>query len=416
MDYRIAIVDDEPNLVEALYDLLRQRLEDTVELLRAYSATEFCSLILHTPVDIVVSDILMPGITGIDMLDRIELLCPGCRVIFLTGFENFAWIQQAIRHPCCVDYLLKTAGFDATVRAVQKQLSILKQADTPEVLLQRMLVSQDARHRETVNRAAQSWLSGRGECADACLSCSPQCGIHVFLCRRTSLGSLGGLFSKVLRRQFEEQFSTFSALDIVVCGWEEYVCLVQYGPNPGLPQEERLLIRARMERIQEVLEAFDERIDMAYQTGMCPLADAPGVLERLRKEMEKSCASQSGVILDCSAHADAMSADHALTEKVGAYILDHIADHNLSVATIASATYYSSAHLNRLFKKETGKNVSDYIAELRIKTACRYLKESMLEIQEIGRRIGFESPSYFGLFFKRNVGVTPSEYRRGKEG
>ena len=61
MDYRIAIVDDEPNLVEALYDLLRQRLEDTGELLRAYSATEFCSLILHTPVDIVVSDILMPG-------------------------------------------------------------------------------------------------------------------------------------------------------------------------------------------------------------------------------------------------------------------------------------------------------------------------------------------------------------------
>ena len=60
MDYRIAIVDNKPNLVEALCDLLRQRLEDTAEILRAYSATEFCSLFLHTPVDIVVSDILMP--------------------------------------------------------------------------------------------------------------------------------------------------------------------------------------------------------------------------------------------------------------------------------------------------------------------------------------------------------------------
>ena len=67
MDYRIAIVDDEPNLVEALYDLLRQRLEDTAEILRAYSATEFSSLILHTPVDIVVSDILMPD----DSSDRL---------------------------------------------------------------------------------------------------------------------------------------------------------------------------------------------------------------------------------------------------------------------------------------------------------------------------------------------------------
>jgi AraC-like DNA-binding protein len=69
-------------------------------------------------------------------------------------------------------------------------------------------------------------------------------------------------------------------------------------------------------------------------------------------------------------------------------------------------------HLNRALKEVTGKTTTEHIAERMIKEAKALLLHSSWDIAEIGYCLGFEHPSNFNIFFKRQTGQTPNHFRR----
>ncbi|ULL17103.1 response regulator [Paenibacillus sp. H1-7] len=123
--YHILIVDDEPRIVNMLYEqLLDWRLVE-LEVYRAYSAPEALSIIESTKIHIVLTDIHMPGITGLELQAKINKLWPRCKVIFLTGYNDFDYIQQAMRNGA-FDFILKIEEDDAIIAAVNKALTSLQ--------------------------------------------------------------------------------------------------------------------------------------------------------------------------------------------------------------------------------------------------------------------------------------------------
>lgn len=68
-------------------------------------------------------------------------------------------------------------------------------------------------------------------------------------------------------------------------------------------------------------------------------------------------------------------------------------------------------HLNRALKTITGKTTSMLIAERILQEACTLLRHTDWNISAIGYCLGFEEPSHFIAFFKRNIGTTPKVYR-----
>ncbi|MGN0620156.1 MAG: AraC family transcriptional regulator [Ruminiclostridium sp.] len=76
---------------------------------------------------------------------------------------------------------------------------------------------------------------------------------------------------------------------------------------------------------------------------------------------------------------------------------------------------YSERHFTRLFSKVYSVSPQQYLTEVRIKAACKMLKNSAAPIAEIARSCGFTDPGYFSRIFKSNTGVLPSDYRKGKK-
>ncbi|SDE12236.1 AraC-type DNA-binding protein [Dyadobacter soli] len=72
----------------------------------------------------------------------------------------------------------------------------------------------------------------------------------------------------------------------------------------------------------------------------------------------------------------------------------------------------SQAYLGRYFKKHTGKTMQDYIASYKTKLIENRLLHSTMRISEIVDELGFSDESHLNKFFKKNNGVTPSEFRR----
>ncbi|SEO65098.1 response regulator [Paenibacillus sp. OV219] len=107
--------------------------------------------------------------------------------------------------------------------------------------------------------------------------------------------------------------------------------------------------------------------------------------------------------------------DHrANIEKIKKYIQEHIRDVNRE--DIAAHVYLNSAYLSRLFKKETGQSLMDFIILAKINQAKILLTETHRKISDIGGALGYENFSYFGKVFKKTVGITPQEYRKRYQG
>ncbi|MBE6759164.1 MAG: helix-turn-helix domain-containing protein [Ruminococcaceae bacterium] len=92
------------------------------------------------------------------------------------------------------------------------------------------------------------------------------------------------------------------------------------------------------------------------------------------------------------------------------YIYLHLHE-KIALNELAESAGVSPGYLSKLFRKELGINVSDYITELKIDEAKNLLKYSDMPIVEIANYLAFASQSYFVHVFHKRMGTTPRKYR-----
>jgi len=99
-------------------------------------------------------------------------------------------------------------------------------------------------------------------------------------------------------------------------------------------------------------------------------------------------------------------------DGVCSYLSKRADDADLSLSEIVDATGWSTATLERMFKESFGFGVFRYVQELRIGRICRDLMETEQAVTTIALRRGFNTLSHFNRTFLREVGCTPSQYRK----
>ncbi|RED76818.1 response regulator transcription factor [Cohnella phaseoli] len=132
--HRLLIVDDEPLIVHGLVDFIAQQERWPLEVYGALSAEEALAMLDRHRMDIVISDIGMPEMDGLELQKRIVRRWPKCKIIFLTGFNDFDYVQEAMRHQG-LDYVLKAEGDDAVVQALEKAIEQIKEDIRKEELI-----------------------------------------------------------------------------------------------------------------------------------------------------------------------------------------------------------------------------------------------------------------------------------------
>ena len=92
------------------------------------------------------------------------------------------------------------------------------------------------------------------------------------------------------------------------------------------------------------------------------------------------------------------------------YIEDHF-DKDISLDDVSRVVNISPYYFSKVFKEECGLNFIEYLTNIRIDRAKELLESSNLSIKEICVSCGYTDPNYFSRSFKKNVGVTPTEYK-----
>ena len=317
-------------------------------------------LIRENRPDIIITDIRMPFMDGLEFSEKAKLIYPDVHIIILSGYDDFQYAKKAIR--IGVDeYILKPVTPDALKSSLDeaaRRIGNLSRKSYREYLRVRepekeegQLEDIKAVDRDRIHDVLMTGDAREAELFITDFVAENRAKFRSTLFRHYLIASLYSEISSMLNtlsldssQSIETVFSSDQALDRI--------------ENEDLLREE---LKAVMERAI-----------------------------RLRDEEMKS---------------------HNAIRRACHYISRNYADSLMTMTDVADFVGLTPAYFSTKFKKETGKTFVRYTNELRIERAKALLKGTDSTIAEVAAAVGFDDPAYFDVIFKRETGMTPKQYK-----
>ena len=122
--YTMLVVDDEAIISDGLKELFEEEFSDIFQIYNCYHPKKALEIFKYRMPDVVVSDVKMPKMSGIEMAEEMRKIKPDLHVLFLSGYDEFDFVYSAIKQDAD-DYILKTEGDGIIVQAMKKMTELL---------------------------------------------------------------------------------------------------------------------------------------------------------------------------------------------------------------------------------------------------------------------------------------------------
>ncbi|HUZ17285.1 MAG TPA: response regulator [Spirochaetia bacterium] len=523
---RLLIVDDEKTTRESLVRYVPWQTLRIGSVLTAKDGFEALALAGQGPPDILVTDVRMPRMDGLELAERFRELYPRCKILFLSGYADKEYLKRAI-HLRAVGYIEKPVDLDEVKRVVGSAVSAREDENASsreqDILRRSYEENIDLIREENLRKL----LSGRPTARNDDLSERPitfEPGVLFtvaaitlrwpanvapeekdagrmrirLICREVGTDRLAARFvgfaetdicALVLARPVtEESAAAGAALSeladrIEMCAEHPPAVAIGIGTpaadSPGLAasfaealwacrldfyrEHERIFFPSsrRAEKFEAsagMIASFRDAVgrdDSAMAESLvAELTTSVRILEpseidsvrdlffRLfvilfqktwnspdpdplfdeekhyvwREIQERpNLTSLAALLLE---HLSASLDDHPVSSASSRKVLEaqrylqrNYADMNMSLRALADHVGAGMTYLCSLYRKTTGKTVNEYLTQLRIERAKELLRDVAIKTQEVANRVGYRDATYFSAVFRKQVGLTPTEYR-----
>ena len=123
--YKLLIVDDEPLVVDGLCTIIQDVEMQGIEIYTAYSARQAIEALAKTKIDIIISDIVMPGMSGLELQTHVKNNGQDAN-LFSYRHSNFDYVQQAMKNDG-IDYILKNGHENNIGKALRKAINKIEE-------------------------------------------------------------------------------------------------------------------------------------------------------------------------------------------------------------------------------------------------------------------------------------------------
>ncbi|MGN1141527.1 MAG: response regulator [Oliverpabstia sp.] len=347
--FRLMIADDERIVRETIRDFIDwESLGITLTGL-CKNGLEAYDMILDEYPDIVLTDIKMPGLSGLDLIEKISLLDPNIHFIILSGYEEFSFAQQAMKYGI-KHYLLKPCNENQIIESVKDIIADIEH--------KRLLPLQSKEKYDTiyqkVSMLANDFWTGNGD---------PDL-------QRKSLTRLKNILNEVYDLDFLRTLMSNFLLESLASSKKV---------NNDYTQVTDLL--SKLKKINNRTEMLDAFYLFLHSTEASFLKDQIPYKDFIEKTMD--------------------------------YVNNHLSDPSLSLKWIAENVLFMNVdYVSKQFIKQTGLKFSAYLCDLRISRAKKLLLNGGTDkIYEVADKVGCgNNPQYFTQLFKKSTGLTPTAY------
>lgn len=407
MSYKLLVADDAVDELNVLVFLIH-RFQMPFEIHTAHDGADAMQQVRDWHPDAVLTDIQMPMADGLEIASAVRELCPDSITVIISAHDDFSYARKALQLGV-EDYLLKPIRpqeIETVMNQVRKKLEERKsrkkldQIETIFIrkhLLTQMIATPAGKTDKSLLRLAEVYLQGYNT---AYLFCA-----------------VSGYFEKHLD-EFEKKIlqSVPAALCLSVSDTSELVLssdsdLPAAGSSQAIVQEAADFIRRQSAcPVRTAMGTFSEASGL--QPCFAELSELtenayrfPGHTVLHREWYSRLSDQGSGKTPDTSSGSR--------IHEIQQFISTHY-DEDLSLERLARIVYVNPDYLSRIFKRETGQNLNQYIRMYRMEKAKELLRSTRRKVSEIGHAVGYLNDSYFIHNFSDYTGVTPEKYRDQK--
>jgi|UniRef100_A0A0M0KGA2 YesN/AraC family two-component response regulator len=396
--WNVLIADDEIIIREGIRDAINWSELQLTVVAEAEDGEEALELALEHQVDILLADLNMPIMNGLTLIKQLRTALPHCKVIIITGHDEFVYAQEAIRLSV-VDYIIKPVDADQLYEVLKKvciELTEGQNRKREETFTAKQLEKNITLLRE---QFCSNWVMGaltNEEVAEQLsflqLPDTLPSFIGVIRCPelQPAQSFMSDLEGQELFRAFEQEVVRFfngSSYVKASNQVEGFIYFILWG------EVEEELFTQLEQKVQETLQLM---VVQSYERLTGELCDLPQSFQRCKEKVYN--------LVEVS----------QIVKRAEQYMNAHFYQSSLSLETVADSLQVSSAYLSRLFKEQLGITFTHALTKLRIKRAIQLLHSTNLTINEISEKVGYETQHYFSTAFKKVMGVSPNRYRKGK--
>ena len=168
--YRVLLVEDEEIELETLRDYIDWKKNGISRVFTARNGRRALECLEENMADIVITDIQMPGMSGIELAETIVRRGYPCKIVFLTGYDDFSYIHSAFQVNA-VDYLLKPFTIEeveACLRKVRSELEKSEIADWSRKTAAKQLLEMALREKQETELLRKNFRGVFGEELEEC--------------------------------------------------------------------------------------------------------------------------------------------------------------------------------------------------------------------------------------------------------
>jgi two-component system response regulator YesN len=415
MMYKLFVIDDEYDVIEGIKASIDWN-EHNIEMCGgANNGTEAFDRIFDIKPDILIVDMNMPVMGGIELIEKIRTAGIDAEFVILSGYDDFNYAQKAIGLGV-TEYLLKPCHIREILKAVLNVRELLEEKRTQKKLLDQYK-TQFRNNAVTLKELLLTrLLDGKTLVEEDVI----QEEIHlygIFLLDTNFIVVLYKLDSQpaiiymlpVIREEFGKAGLPNEAL--VYKGDIVSICSASCSREKFEEIFRRILKRAR--------EEFSLRITIVVGYEVAELDELPSCYRKCRDILNtEAFLGIDEIIFYGDNMTDKKTKMNKLIEASIDYIKNHYAE-DIKLETVAKKIFITSGYLSILFKQTTGINFLDYLHRYRIQISRDLLKDVRRKIYEIADLVGYQDEKYFSRTFKKFTGLSPKQYReslRGSDG
>lgn len=364
MNYTVLIVDDEAMPRKVLKEHLPWETLKVAHIFQASDGEEAIEQARQCQPDIVISDIKMPRMNGIQMAAIIREFCPHCQFIFLSGYSDKEYLKGAIKLKAA-NYVEKPIDLDEMQQALMEVIEELdKQPKTEDPAIQRQIFfhgrqDSDYQPNDAIFQGSQLHLDTIADCIRHRKEQDTETALRrlyreAALCEGTDPAYLRHFYRQIV-------FLFLTAAE-------------NYNITALTQNADYYLYTAAD---QETLSAL---WDTLYQISRTYFA-----------------------ALTCQ--------DTDIVSRVDRYLEQHYQNPCLTVQDAAHDLGFANTYLCAAYKKSCGKTVNQHLTQLRVLHAKELLANTTQKLYEVAKNVGYANGKYFTKLFTRETGLSPKEYR-----
>ena len=433
--YKVFFVDDEASMRAGIRDSVDWDNSDFTLSGEAPDGEMALSLMHEIMPDILITDVRMPFMDGIELARRVKKTMPWIKIIILSGHDEFEYAKQAIAIGV-EDYLLKPVTSEKLMEILSDVAGRIEEEKEKLRNVEELI---RGTKKVKIERLISDLLYG-GISAEDALSLAEELNLSI-------VGNYYLVMHIELHRPIDESYDYFyNAGDCVVSvldGWENAIYLNQgadrvvcvlKGPDPdSLEEDAYTCAQAVKYEVERNGPCF---VAVAIGTIVSDIKEWPKSLEDadiarrwLTLTNRKQIISTGDINVDSHMRVDILTAASEIIEELGGrdaatdskysevitkareFIKNNYADKDISLHTVAKEVSISPNHFSTIFSQETGETFIGHITRVRLEEAKILLKTTQMRVSDIGYEVGYNDTQYFGYVFKKHTGMTPKEFR-----